>query len=400
MPYLAERYATYEAFARATLAEIYTPQCLQEALRFEVNSLASACFLNDGTGRFDRIPLPRAAQLAPIFALAVTDVDDDGAVDLYLGQNFFGPQRETGPLDGGVGVLALGRGDGTFVALRPDVSGVVVPDAAMAAAAIDLNGDGRQELCVATNDGPFQVFGRTDATGDPTRASVENRSPWVEQNLALAQQFFDSQQFVESLPYLRRAVKVNPESADALFMLAQADRQRGRLGDARKHLENLQQRAALANDRVQTEWGRLLTELKQLDRASETLSAVLARFPRATDAHRALGHVRVLQGRLTEARDHFKEAGDRSGISSVVQQLQVARLLLDQGELAEAAGREAEALRFFEQSRRLDARPQTLAALARLLESTGDPKLQDPWMAGQLRHWLREVEAPPALDSR
>ena len=307
MPHLAERFATSEKFAKATLAEIYTPRCLQQAERFEVNTLASGCFLNDGAGRFQFVPLPRAAQLAPVFAIAVPEVDGDGVPDLFLGQNFFGPQKETGPMAGGVGVIARGQGDGSFVAVRPDLAGVVVPRDAKAVAAVDLDGDGWRDLCVATNNGSFRVFRHqgTSLVSTSEPASV-SRSFWSRQNLALARQFVDSEQNVQSLPYLRRALKVSPRDPEALLMLAAVRREQGRYGEARGLLMCLSGQPGIEEARLLVESGRLFYSMKQYDRAAEVLRQVVATTPGDREAHLSLGQVCLKQGHLDEAAEHFR----------------------------------------------------------------------------------------------
>ena len=54
------------------------------------------------------------------------DVNGDGHLDLYLVQNFYGPQRETGRMDGGVSLLLLGDGRGAWQPVWPSESGLVV----------------------------------------------------------------------------------------------------------------------------------------------------------------------------------------------------------------------------------------------------------------------------------
>jgi hypothetical protein len=158
MPFLGDKFTTYRDFAIANLAEIYTNKCLDEALKLEVNTLASGVLINDGKARFTFRSLPRLAQIAPGFGLAFTDVDADGQFDLYLVQNFFSPQVETGRMDGGLSVLLRGMGDGTFTPVWPGRSGLVVPGDAKGLTTVDLNHDGRLDFVVGVNDGPLQSF--------------------------------------------------------------------------------------------------------------------------------------------------------------------------------------------------------------------------------------------------
>ena len=98
------------------------------------------------------------AQVAPVFGMAVSDFDADGQLDLFLAQNFHAPQAETGRMDGGVGVLLRGLGDGNFSPVRADRSGVVVGGDAKGVVLSDLNGDRWPDLLVAVNGGELQAF--------------------------------------------------------------------------------------------------------------------------------------------------------------------------------------------------------------------------------------------------
>ena len=181
MPFLAEKFATFQDFAVSPLEDIYQPKRLNEAHRFEVNTLELGMLINDGNANFSFEPLPRLAQVAPGFGTVLAEVDGDGCTDLYIAQNFFSPQPETGRMDGGMSLLLMGNCDGTFEPVWPNQSGLLVPGDAKALTATDLNGDGWVDFVVAVNDGHLQAFenrGRQDMrmfsvrllgkTGNPT----------------------------------------------------------------------------------------------------------------------------------------------------------------------------------------------------------------------------------------
>jgi hypothetical protein len=77
---------------------------------------------------------------------------------LYLGQNFYGPQRETGRMDGGLSLLLLGGAQGKFEPVWPDRSGLVVSGDAKSLTVTDLDGDHWPDLLVGINDQPLQAF--------------------------------------------------------------------------------------------------------------------------------------------------------------------------------------------------------------------------------------------------
>jgi hypothetical protein len=152
MPFLGEKFTSYKDFARADLGDLYTQACIDQARRFEATTLETGVLINDGDGHFEFRPLPRLAQAAPAFGVSVCDFNADGYPDIYLAQNFFGPQPETGHMDGGVSLLLTGRGDGTFAPVSPWRSGLVVPGDAKGVATTDLDGDGRIDVVIGVND--------------------------------------------------------------------------------------------------------------------------------------------------------------------------------------------------------------------------------------------------------
>lgn len=70
---------------------------------------------DDGEGQLP----PNASAASPIFGCVLNDIDGDGFLDLYVVQNFFGPQRETGYTDGGNSLLMRGNGAGDFCRWTP-----------------------------------------------------------------------------------------------------------------------------------------------------------------------------------------------------------------------------------------------------------------------------------------
>jgi hypothetical protein len=169
MPVLTENYDTFDAFGRATLADIITEERLQQAKRWEINTLQSGVLLNEGRFRFE--PLPALAQVAPSLGVDVGDVNGDTFLDIVLAQNFYDPHPVTGRMDGGVSVLLLGTGKGTFEAVWPDRSGIVVPADARKVKIVELDGDGRPDLVFAVQNGRWRALRSTFA--GPQTTSVQ-----------------------------------------------------------------------------------------------------------------------------------------------------------------------------------------------------------------------------------
>ncbi|MGK0188431.1 MAG: hypothetical protein ACI9R3_004242 [Verrucomicrobiales bacterium] len=153
MPHLRDKFKSFRAFATATLDEIYTEERLEQADQFVANTLESGLLINDGKGVFDWQPFPQLAQISPVFGLAFVDADGDGFLDLYLAQNFFGPQAETGRFDGGLSLLLRGSGDGLLEPVWPEESGLIVPGDATSLTVSDIDGDQKPDFLIGINDG-------------------------------------------------------------------------------------------------------------------------------------------------------------------------------------------------------------------------------------------------------
>jgi hypothetical protein len=162
IPQLASRFPSHHAFAQATLPDILGGLYTQ-AKMLEATELRSGIFLNRGT-HFEWVPLPREAQLAPVFSVNVGDFDGDGIEDLFLSQNFFSSVPENAAQeafsrdDCGRGLWLRGNGDGTFKALDGSLTGIKVYGEQRGAALADFNHDGRVDLVVSQNNGPTRLF--------------------------------------------------------------------------------------------------------------------------------------------------------------------------------------------------------------------------------------------------
>ena len=119
MPVLKQRFPTYDQFARSLLPDIYGPDKLAACGQLRATTLANSLLRNDGTGRFTVEPLPRLAQVAPLFGM-VADGDC-----LIAAENSFAPEPETGRLDGGT-LLVLRDRDGEVEVVPPARHGLAL----------------------------------------------------------------------------------------------------------------------------------------------------------------------------------------------------------------------------------------------------------------------------------
>ena len=160
IPSLRTRVPDFATYSRAPLRTILGTD---QTYARRITTLDHVVLMNRG-GTFQATPLPDVAQRAPSFGVAVGDLDGNGSDDVFLAQNFFPTHLFQPRFDGGYGVVLLGRGDGTFTALDPSDSGVVIAGDQRGAALADYDGDARLDLAVAQNGAATRLFRNVAAT--------------------------------------------------------------------------------------------------------------------------------------------------------------------------------------------------------------------------------------------
>ncbi|RLD21057.1 MAG: hypothetical protein DRI69_04945, partial [Bacteroidetes bacterium] len=155
MPFIKEKFPTFNEFAHASVEEILGPE-LENALVLDAKTFESSVFINNGNGSFERMALPNRAQFSTIQDMVLMDFDNDGDLDMLTAGNFYNREVETRRSDGSVGLLLLNDGAGNFAEVPPAMSGF---NAWMDARAVGiLKSQNGYLLMVANNNGPFQVY--------------------------------------------------------------------------------------------------------------------------------------------------------------------------------------------------------------------------------------------------
>ena len=124
---LTIRFPTFGAFADASIVQAFDAAQLKSALHLQADTFASVYLHNEGQGRWAISALPRLAQIAPIRAIVVTDVDGDGNLDAIVAGNLYDVEANTPRADAGNGLWLRGDGKGHFSAVSPSTSGLLAP---------------------------------------------------------------------------------------------------------------------------------------------------------------------------------------------------------------------------------------------------------------------------------
>ncbi|HEY6209212.1 MAG TPA: VCBS repeat-containing protein, partial [Gemmatimonadales bacterium] len=127
LPYLKVRYPRYEDYARQTVTDIFSPAELAGAILKPAHTFATALARNNGDGSFTLIPLPREAQLAPVYGILARDFAGHGKTDLLVAGNFDGVRPEIGRMSASYGMFLHGDGTGRFTPVPTSRSGFFVP---------------------------------------------------------------------------------------------------------------------------------------------------------------------------------------------------------------------------------------------------------------------------------
>lgn len=157
LPVLKKKFLTYNSFATATFKDIFNSSELKDALALEANYFQSSCLHNLGNGKFEMSPLPKLAQISPLYGMVAEDFDGDGNLDVAITGNDFGTEVSVGKYDALNGLLLKGDGKGNFKSLTIRESGIFIPGFGQALVAL-RNPSGKLMLAASQNRDTLKVF--------------------------------------------------------------------------------------------------------------------------------------------------------------------------------------------------------------------------------------------------
>ena len=168
IPALAKKYPTANAFATATLADVYGTEKLDKAQLYEARTFANSYIENLGNGKFKVTPLPNMAQLSSVNSILMDDFDGDGHRDVVMAGNFYGTEVQTMRNDAGYGVFMKVDDQGHFNIIPNRQCGLYIDGDVRDMKFIHIAG--KKYMLVARNNDTVMVIAYGDAA-DQSRLS-------------------------------------------------------------------------------------------------------------------------------------------------------------------------------------------------------------------------------------
>ncbi|MFM7328138.1 MAG: FG-GAP repeat domain-containing protein, partial [Bacteroidota bacterium] len=156
LPGLRKHYLRYSSYKEASPADVLSKLGNPTANQLKAVTFQSMYLENRG-GSFIATPLPSMAQLFPVYAIQVIDVNHDGISDLLLGGNLYQVMTEIGRLDAGNGLVLTGKGNGKFDSLSGTDSGLLLEGVCRSISVV-TTATGDRLVAAGMNDSPLKWF--------------------------------------------------------------------------------------------------------------------------------------------------------------------------------------------------------------------------------------------------
>lgn len=157
MPFILEKFPTYESYAKAELTEILTTEQLESGMHQKLSTLSSLLLINNGDGNFAAKELNAICQTGPVKAFQGGDFDRDGKADYVYGGNHLPTEVETARYDGLFPGICYGDGQGNFNCKSIFIEGKLRYDDVRDIKVIKSAGGGNVIL-MSNNNGPLRVY--------------------------------------------------------------------------------------------------------------------------------------------------------------------------------------------------------------------------------------------------
>ena len=146
----------YNSFAQANFEEMFSPVLDKKLREVEIQEFESCWYKNMGNGKYKKMRFPIEAQFAPIFSIDVNDYNQDGEEDILLGGNMYEVSPNIGRADASLGVYLESDGQGNYLSVEPEKSGLMLQGQIRQIEPIIINN--QRLLLVAANNDSMQLW--------------------------------------------------------------------------------------------------------------------------------------------------------------------------------------------------------------------------------------------------
>ncbi|ELR71502.1 hypothetical protein C900_02565 [Fulvivirga imtechensis AK7] len=128
LPGLKKQNLKASDYAKRTIQELFQPDVIDNSVVKTANISESVIAVNKGNGKFSIIKLPPKVQWSNVSAIACTDINSDGNMDLIMGGNKFEMKPQFSRQDASYGHVLIGNGKLDFTWKNYSESGFFIRD--------------------------------------------------------------------------------------------------------------------------------------------------------------------------------------------------------------------------------------------------------------------------------
>ncbi|MDN5202108.1 FG-GAP-like repeat-containing protein [Fulvivirgaceae bacterium BMA10] len=109
MPFIKEKFPTYNDFGSASLKQVYGEEKLESSLHYKATTFAHVYIENLGGGEFSFSSLPMPTQISSVNSILTYNFNKDNFKDILLGGNLYSSEVETPRNDASYGAVLIGN---------------------------------------------------------------------------------------------------------------------------------------------------------------------------------------------------------------------------------------------------------------------------------------------------
>ncbi|MCZ8197766.1 MAG: VCBS repeat-containing protein [Flavobacterium sp.] len=161
IPSIKKKNLSYLDYSKKSVQEIFDAEVVTNSIVKKATIQESVIAINKGNGQFEIKVLPKEVQFSAVNAICVTDVNNDGILDIVLGGNQYEFKPQFSRLDANFGSVLIGNKKGEFSWLPYNQSRFIVKGEIKNLKMIKNKSKSMTIIAVLNNDKP-KIFKRND----------------------------------------------------------------------------------------------------------------------------------------------------------------------------------------------------------------------------------------------